>query len=350
MFSLPDLQVQLNTIMQTVIAGKAETLSVGEKVVAEATEETQAAWKLPKTWSPNSQKAKDWTPVEMNIVPPVNINEVQREILCTNLTVLLEGIEKASHKIMNGFSPNDPNRLAIGDLIKAIAQALRDLKGAVQDMQLKEAKTSLKFSEGKFQAIEDKEAQIKEGTIKRAEDTKTRAKKAMISKILKIFSPILGAITAIIGIIVVAAPILFPGIGVVISAAMISLLVSAIIVGTAMTTYSVVDSCLGVTQKIMEAFSKWMDKCFPGENDDWKKILVKAVFVALVVVILIVAIVATAGTAVVNVASQTISQIIKAAILESIKQISIQATVITIMSSNVIPELFSMILLKSGLR
>ncbi len=335
---LPQVEKEVTLIVSSVISGKIATLSESQKKLAvETTKETQEAWGLPASWSVGSHQKLDWTPIK-KVDPPVNIDLARKEFLAANMTELLEAMQKAGQKVIDSLSSVEHIRIPVADLIQVISQAIRGLKEALRNLQMKESDTSIKLSDAKFGAIKDRENSINDQIEKNKEISETRAKQEEKAKTAKIVSCIVSVIATIVG------AILLP-----FTAGMsTALIIAGIAVAAAMTAYTIVDATFNVTTKLLTAFNKCLEGMFPGEENNWKRTLVKAAIIACVVAILVVAVVATGGGAAANIATQTASQIAKTAVLETLKQLSLQAIMITIMSSNIIPELFSTALIESG--
>jgi invasin B len=334
---LPQLEREANHIVNSFMKGNIGTLREDNKaLVTEAAKETQEAWGLPDSWSIGPTPS-DWTPIK-EVDPPVNVDMARKEFLASNIEELLKAFEIAGQKTMEALPPNDPQRLAVGDLIRVIAQAIRDLKETLQQLQMQESDISIKLSKAKFNAIQERNEQIEEMHKKNKEIAEKRAEQEKIAKVMRIFAPIIGILTTIIGAILLPFTAGFST----------ALITAGIAVGIAMTAYTILDATLNVTEKITTAVNKWFESLVPGEEMAWARALMKAALVIIIVAALVAATILTGGGAAANAATQTASQIAKQAVLESIKQLSLQAIVITIATSNVFPELFVNILIQCG--
>lgn len=299
-----------------------------------ATQKTQQTYGLPKTWSPEKTDLDNWKPVNLGIITPQSISDGRSEMIIVNLDILMSGLENAAAKVRGDLSPDDPAQVSLADFIRTIGEAIRNLKVMLREIQTKDAEKSHELSALKYDKIKDRQSQLEETIKKREEIAKAQKKQNEISTVLKIVGPIIAAAATLLAVATfgLASPLAIAG----------------ITVGIALTTYSVVDSATGCTNNLMKAFNAFLAEQFPGEDQTWLRTLVKALIIATVVAVLAAAIVFTGGGAGANVAAQASGQIAKQAVLETIKQLSIQAIIMAIMSSNVIPELFSTALIESG--
>lgn len=334
-----NLESRVNTILQTLIAGKAGTLSAeDQEIVKKATKETQQAWSLPDSWSIGTQEIKNWKPTKIDVIAPVNVDIARKELFCLNVEELLIAIEKVGQKAINELPPNDPTRLAVGDLVRIISQAIRDLKEILRELQLQEAKTSIVLSRGKFEQIQERKKELEEHSKKIDESTEARHKQEEISKKLKIGAFIASIVVTALGI----ASLLFTG------GASLSLVIAGLAISSITLTYTVADQFLDLTSKAVQACGKLIEKIAPGDDNPWKSVI-KALVLALLVIIFIAAVVSSGGAAIGSVATGITGQVIKQAAIETMKQVTLQMAPIAMMSSNIFPELLLTSLLKLGI-
>ena len=333
-----NVDLNLNRILNAQAFGKLETLSKEElQIIEESTSETQKAWALPPSWNVGSTKPKDWTPVNREAIAPVSIEFARREILCNNVGELLESLEKTGNKVMASFAPNDPNNLAASDFIRVIASAIRDLKGVLRNLQLQDAEMSKKFSKAKLEDVKLRTIELENITKKNEEAMKNRLKQEKTSKAMKIFGLVMSAVALVVSVL--AIPV---------TGGASVLIIAGIIVSATMLAYTALDFAFDVTSKAVQGCGKLLEKMAPGDENAWVRKIVKYTFAAVMVAVVICAIVFTGGAATGNVVAATTAQIVKAVAIASIRQLAIQASMIALMSSNVIPELGTDLLIKSG--
>lgn len=325
------LTALVNVIVQAAVTGKVADLSKdGQEIVAKATEQTQKTWSLPAFWTFGTQQIKDWTPITTNVTAPTNaVNMASKEMLAQNTEKLCVSLNSIGQKMMADLPSNDPKRIAVGDLIRTIANAIRDLKVILQELQLIESDASSKSGKAHLETIQDRDKIITENAKKIDEAAEARAKQAKMSKIMKIVAPIVAAIVLVVSIIALIATPFTGGLS-------LALAIAGVAVASAMLAYTVADSAFDVTSKIMGAFNALMQKIEPT----WARNLVKALILIAVVIILVVAIAASGGSAAGSIATQVAAQVAK--------QITIQLAIMFIMSSNILPELVVETLIKTG--
>lgn len=157
-------------------------------------------------------------------------------------------------------------------------------------------------------------------------------------KILGILGPALSGLGTVVGIALAAFT----------AGASLGLIIAMSIVGSALTAYSIVDSQLGLTQSAVAALNDYLLEEFPGDDNVLARAGVKAAIISAIAVPLAIAFVASGGGAAVNVATQTATMVAKEAALQAIRQASMQLLLLTIMSSNAIPDLMMGSLIQSG--
>ena len=328
------LEEQVQMLWQATLAGETAHLKAEDKQTIEiATKQTQAAWNLPESWSLGTREVKDWTPIENNPVPPVNIELARREVFAINIEELLNALDRVNKKMTDALPPQ-----SIANFIKVIAQAIRDLKQVLRDLQIKEAEHSDALSRIKFEQIQDRLKQIEESNRKSDEAAEARRKQEKISNIMKKWvAPIISGLIIAIGII--ALPF---------TAGMsMGLVIAGLAVASIMLTYTVLDATLDLTSKAVNAFQTFLDKTFPGEGNAWKTVFKIAILAALVT-ILVIAVAVSGGSAAGSIGSTIVSQVIKQAVIETISQVAIQFSLMAIMASNILPELCVNLLIKTG--
>lgn len=316
----PEVEVRATTIIQVVMSGKTEKLSKEDREIAvRATEQTQKTWGLPETWSLGSKSITDWTPIAVSEIS-INLEPARREVLAENIVVLLTSLDKASQNVTESLPADHPDSQSVQDLTRVIAKALRDLKGVLRDIQKQEADLLKKMSDVRLGELESKFKEIGDNINKMIEAAAQRAKQAEISKVMQIVAPVVSALIIAAGMI--ALPFT--------AGASSALIIAGLAVSTLMLTYTVLDAQFELTSQFSEWVSTKLDTLFPGA---------KYVFLAMLALILIAAICVSGGTAAGSVISGITTQAVKQAAFLAAKQLTIQLSMMAIMSSNILPEL-----------
>lgn len=308
-----------------------------------AIRKTQTTYGLPVTWSPTSTDVENWKPVNLGLMTPAAIAGSRLEMLFSNIEELGQAFAKAAKKTSEELSPNDPNQLGLLDFIQAIAQAIREFKAVLREMQIKDVEKSKELSLAKYDKVKDRQELIEENQRKRAEMHKKQSDKNKLSDKMKIVGIVVTALTTAAAAAVAISTF---GLGA-------PLVIASITMGVAMTSYTIADSQLDLTAQGLKALNTFLEERFPDEG--WKRDLVKFSMIAGIVVIGAVAATAAGGAAAsagaqaaAQASAQTASQTAKQAILELIKQLSTQASIMALMASNVLPESFCKILIATG--
>jgi len=347
-YSKSEVDAQVNTIMQSVATGNMSQLSdEDQQIAASATEETQKAWKLPDTWTLGSKDAAAWTPTVIDVIPPVGISADSNQVLGENLEKLLTSFETAGKKISDEIPPDDPKQKDVDNYLRVITTALRDLKALLDNIQLQSAEQSDKFSELKYDMLKQHEADLKKIQEQQKKIDKQRKKAKKMNKDMKIVSITVSAAIVLVSIVAIGASM---GAATGPSAFLIAMACSS----SAMFAYTIADSEYGLTAQVMEAFANWKaDLPYSGGVKQW----IDAAFAIAAIVVLIAAIMASGGGAAAGVAAgatqaavqATTQQVAKQVLIAFIAQITMQASIMFIMSSNIIPDLGCRALNKLGL-
>lgn len=319
------------------------------QLTSEARVETQAAFGLPNTWFKGTESVDDWKPINVGIITPAKVAAARLEGMLGNVETIFNDVSEAAQKLLDGpppLPPDDPNRVALTEFLKIIGTAIKDLKATLREIQIRDAEKSKENTKSKFSQLADRRLRAEEQSKKLEESMKKQRQMKAMGLSMKIIGPIIAALATILGALIAIATL---GTA---TAAGVALIAAGVAVGIAMVAYSIADSVTGVTQKIVEAFKNALEKMMPNAPD-WAKALVKALIVAVIVAVLAVVIVAAIATgsgagAATNLASQAVAQTVRAAVVETIKQIALQAMIMVIMSSNALPELVGGILKAAG--
>lgn len=293
---------------------------------------------LPASWTILSTSPSDWVPVAMGpndsvgIMTPAAVNQARAGLILSNAEDQMTAIQKAMQNVLKTLPPNDPAQITGRNYIAVIAEAISALKAALRDIQLNDAQKSKDIENARANLTDLREKALQEDVDKQKEMQHKQAKAHRWSFAMKIIGPTIAALATIVG----AALAIFT------FGASTALIVAGIAVGVAMTAYSIVDSATGCTSKLMKVVNDFLASKFP--NEEVQK-LIKIIAVTLIVAILAIV---TAGAGAGSVAAQAAGQVTKQIAMEVIKQLSIQMIIMTIMSSNAIPEMLGAILKANG--
>ena len=329
---------QVEMIVSAYATGKVPS-SIAEHFEAVskiATEEVQIKFGLPNTWFKGTTNLEDLKPVNLGIATPVAINKARADFVLGNVEQMINDISTAVQKVLGKLPPDDPSKLALRDYQTVIAQAIRDLKAILREIQIKDAEKSKDIEVNRASMTETRDAALAEDIKKQKEIQQQQEKANRLGFLMKIIGPIIAAVCTIIGALLAVFTF----------GASTALIVAGVAVGVAMTAYSVVDSFTGCTAKIVQAVNDALKNRFP--DDEVLQKVVKWLIMSAVIIVLIIAVVFTGGGAAASIASQTAAQVAKSVVMEAIKQLSLQVMVMTVMASNAVPELLGAILKAHG--
>ncbi|MCE2983980.1 MAG: type III secretion system translocon subunit SctE, partial [Parachlamydia sp.] len=348
----PEQAAQLRTAAQT---GKV-TPSIADAYIAlndETRAEIQASFGLSVTWFRGTVTPSSWTPVNLSAVNPTAVSKARVETLLANMEQIATDVQAAAEQLVaslpaDGGANIAQSKVALSDFLKIIGDAIRDLKSTLRELQLVDAESSKKNTKTKFSQLEDKRLRMEEESKKLEKQLEKQLQMKSMGLSMQVVGPLISAFMTIMGTLLA---ILSLGTA---TAASVAMIAAGAMIGTMMTAYSIADSVHGLTQKGMEAMTKAIAEAMPNAPD-WVKSLVKALIIAAVVAILAVAMVASGGSAGsiaasvgTQVAKENVVATVKMAVFESIKQLSMQAIILMIMSSNVVPELTGNVLKELG--
>lgn len=348
--SSEEIESRAQSILTAVLEGTVEGLSESDqKIVSQATQETQEAWSLSDSWFYGTKEATDWTPITTSVVAPVDMGTFIKEVIASNIEELLTSMYAAAEKMLNSTSTSstsststtstsstsststtDSDQMAVADFIRIIAAAISLLKEVLRELQVSDAENTEKISDIKFEALEQRFANIEEAREKREKAAAKRRKAEKTAKIMKIVSPVVSATVILIGVI--ALPFT--------AGASTALIVAGLSVSTVMMAYTIVDATCNTTAKLVTEFNNWLKSEFP--DNAMARNLIKGAILAAAVIIIVALIVFTAGGAALSaasVATQTTAQVAMQVAMQAAKQIMIQFTIMFIMASNILPEL-----------
>lgn len=319
-------------IMQSILGGSPKIFEklphpeMAKNILKEAVEETKKTCGLPPLWSPNSTAPSEWVPVGDVGAATIKTGKIYNEFFFSTSEQFLNNLEVAVKKVEDSIPSDNPNRAPIGDLIRIIASALRELKGMLRDSRMTDADKSFEASKAKLDSVKERDELLTATQQKREEDRIAREKAEKTAKIFRILGPIMSAVSFILAVVAVGT-----------GGAAAPLAIAALVVSGAMLTYTVADAIVaevkgtGITGMAIAALNEYLESKFPGDENKSMRMLVKVWVVAVIVVVLAAVIIASGGGA----ASSVATQIAQAAAKEMAKQMII----IVIMASNVLPEM-----------
>ena len=287
---------------------------------------------LPPTWTFQATTPEAWTPSVVGLLPPGEVMSTFIKGLLVNITQLLEDLEAATQKVIDGLPSKSSTNVVFGDFLKVIGEAIADLKSELRKVQQQEAEKDKDLGRAKFSEQADRRKSMIDQEAKQQHLSAKQRKMSKLGDVMKILGPVVSAISTIVG----AALAIFT------FGASTALIIAGIAAGTAMTAYSVADSVTGCTSKMVLAFTNALKALMPNAAD-WEQALVKfVVIMAIVVIVVVIATVCLASGqagSVANLGTQTASQSAKLIVQETTKQMLIQAAAMMLTSSNALSEL-----------
>ncbi len=313
--SSPLTPPQVIALQQAVVNGTTDGTDptvddIYNDAVTQATNNIMNDFSLPATWTPGTTDATALTPVVT-----VGLTGAQSSQLLMGNAITLAGNAKTAVQSLLGPMTGTPGAVLMADFLKVIATAIDFLKQGLQNMQLAQTQLQQKLTAAQYSQLDgrrtvaDAKLQAQQEQYKKAEDAANSHSK--MASVMKILGPIVAAVCCIVGAIAMIA-----------GGAGTALIVAGIAIGIAMTSYSIADSQLGLTQKLMSAFGSFLDSLgSPG------KYLFGAAITAIAAAILVCCAIASPGSGV-SVGMQIAAQ--------TTEQVTIQMTVAMLMGSNVI--------------
>lgn len=314
---------------------------IAQKINQDATQLTQTQAGLPATWTISSTKGVDWTreiDSTAEIITPEAIAKVREEQFILNSEALVSSIQAAAIKVSDSLPTHDPNKVSLQDFISVIGQAIRELKQALRQMQIVDAEKTKEFNRNKYDEIDVRSHLVEAQIAKQKQMREEQDRKSNITNALKWAG--IGGSVAVLVIGAVLAPFT--------AGTSLPVAIATVAVGTTMTTYSIIDSELGLTQQLIQAFDSFLEDLYPGDDNAIIRSAIKAAFVAVISAVIVAVIAASAGSAATTVASQAAGNVAMQAVKETAKQLAITLLMMTIMTSNAIPELISRTLIEAG--
>lgn len=301
-----------------------------EAVSKIATKEVQKNFGLGSTWYKGTENIDNWRPVNIGIVTPAAVNLARRDFMLENLAQYISITGESFQKVLDKLSFDDPAQLLKNDFIAIVSTALRELKALLRETNIKDAEKEKEASTLRASLTELRQKTVDESIAKRKEAAEKQAKAESTSFIMKIFGPIIAAVGTLISILSfgLASPV-----GVAVAA-----------IGIALTIYSIVDSITGCTGKLAQLVNDIFENSEVLKNNESLKKFCKFLFMAAIVIAIVVIAYFGGGA----IAAQAATQITREAMLTAIKQITMQLILMTIMTSNAIPEMIGAFLKDSG--
>lgn len=298
-------------------------------------EETRHKFGLPISWKPGTTETDNWRPVNVGLTSLDAVGAARKERLNQNIGDFLKLLTQAGEALIKKMPAEDPNRKEVENFLSTIMNAIFEYQRKLQEYQLVLAQQS---EEHALNILSTQEARNATNETK-IEEAREMQQKQNVMEAFSFAMKIIGPAIAIISMALMvasfglASPIAMAGLA----------------VGAAMLAYSVLDSTVGVTSKIIEGMNELVDKL---PTNDLGKALAKVVIVigAIAVIALLAAAVVsgTGASAAANVATQTIATALRQAAAMAAKQIAIQASLILLMGSGVLMEVPSEALKLTG--
>ncbi len=305
-----------------------DSLSGEEQALfAEACQETRAVWQLPATWTFGSSNPIDWTPIRPVTAPPVDVELATRLALAGNLQQLCDNFSAAATKVAEDLPAGDPNKVAVAEITLVIAQALSELRQILQEIQLIESTRQKDLSQAKTEQFTARSQELDKALKNQLKMIQAQKKADRMSKSMKTIS--LAVSVTVIAIGVIALPFTAGG--------STPLIIAGLAMSSAMLAYTVADSQYGLTQQLMNDFNTWIAN---SNMSPEAKLMVKATILTAAIIVLLAAVLAGGAGETASFATQVG--------VEFSKQAAVQASIMFIMSSNILPELVVSGLVSAG--
>lgn len=334
-----------------------EQMDALKEIEKSATNAIQKQYALPSTgntsWKPTSTDDASWTPVlgvETKGVDPLRLERQVIKDGATSFVNTLEQMADITKNILDKLPANSPDRVAFTDFLKEILQTIQKYKEFIFYLQQADAERAKSASTAKTDVM-TKQSEVRGAQSINMQEAQAKQKAMGAMGIaMKVLGPIISAGLVIVG----AATSWLLGAGLI-------LIAIGVVVGTIATAYTIIDSATDLTSKIFTLVDMVIEKALRAmgvqSKDIWTKYLIEAalVFVLMAPLVLFVlcapASLISAGSAV---GTQTTAQIVKTAIqvimsalMELIKQISIQVITTVVVPS--ISKVLMPMLKESGL-
>jgi hypothetical protein len=346
------------------------------KIKQVTTQLTASQYGLPITWTPSTVDIQQWVPIHLNPVSSMNLSLVKLNSLFNNFNLLVEDYGAVTTQVLSTLPSDHPSVLAIAgtgslsDYLKIISSAIQLAKSTLRDLQIADAQRSEKNVSIKFDMMMDKLRQQQEALSTNLQKSDKEKQMDQLGLSMQIIGPIISALMTVAAVlsIILTMGLATPG--------AVGLIIAAVIIGTVMTAYAVADSVVGITPMLVESFKEMLSSI---EGPQWVRDLVKAIIIIAVVAILIaiVAVMVTSGNvgqvatigsrvaaSITNlsaslaakvaqqfstaVSRQLIQEGIRVGIVETVKQLAIQAIVLFVTTTNALPDLVASIMEAAG--
>lgn len=309
------VNVDFKRIMESVVKGKEESLSHEDAaLVKKATKETRQARALPDTWFFGTTDEKAWIPTEEITEMPAGLNHARMDVLTSNFSQLIASLEKGVRAV------GKANGTGQSDVFLQLLNALSRLKELLGTLQMKDAETMRAATDAKvgLAQLQQQSAvdSITDMMKKWQEEAEAKKKQALMG----ILGPVISGVLAVVTVLVTVAT----------AGTMTAPLIALCVVAVAMFAYSVADSQLGLSGKLMEKMA---------DLGLGLQILVGAVLL----VVIVAAIVASGGSGLMSVLSQAAQTALK---VTAAVVLPIAMTVL--MSSGVLSNIVVESLIQSG--
>lgn len=327
--------IQIGLLKEAIETGRVDSRIADHLIIisSKASLSIQKSYGLSPSWFKGTSEIEDWKPLHLGIITPSSVNEARSKQLLINIESLTKDYKKFNDQLAKEYPSNEAEFRSSKEYLDIITDSLRDVQREHVAMQIQDAETSLTLSKVKAESIESREKLSEE-------QSELSIKQAKNQRIMRVFSKVMKYLGPAISCLLMAVTLLTGG-------AAAPLLIAAV----ALTAYSIADSAFGITQKAVEAVNEVLENAMP--NSPLSQAIVKTVAVIAIVAVIVVLIASGsgAGTAT-TLAAQTAKKFTKAAVKKfaftALRPIAIQTIVMTVMSSNALPELSSALTEKSG--
>lgn len=284
-------QEEVTQLRSAIAAGSFESSdpAINEHLIPiknAALQVTQTKYGLPPTWVKGAQEDYNWEPVNLTITNPTAVQAEHLNMILNGVMSLSTNIQEVIDAAMNSPIPAvaDGMRaqgLSMKEFLKEIGDAIKDLKHQLAQMQIADAEKSEQTNKTKFSALEDrKDLQTKQHDAQKAQQAAI-AEQMEKAKKTQTFMKIMGPVIAFLSVVAaIAITVGTGGIGVGAAAWVAG---AGIALGVAMLGYSIADSILDLSSKVMEAFASAIDSLTAGMSPG-KRALIRGLIIAAIII------------------------------------------------------------------
>ncbi|MBA3721564.1 MAG: hypothetical protein H0W88_04090 [Parachlamydiaceae bacterium] len=295
--------------------------------------DTQKQFGLPVTWERGTTIASDWEAVNLSLLNPMKVQEVNTKKVLTGCELITEEFITVIEKL--GKSPiktvqtqvNNEKNLWI-NFLKDVAKALSDAKRELELIEIRDAEFTKTLSGQKFDALNDRRTERFEHLKEQAEQLAAEAKAKMIG----FWTAFAGYLLSALIIVASAAAIFFSGGAA--TGVVAELAVPALILSVGMIGYQVADHFKNLTPTISAAIGEGLDIFVGAIAPHWSKTMKLLLKIAIMVFIVIVIVAITRGAGAAALARGTLIGSTAAGefLAASITQVSLQVAMMLLMN------------------